>query len=319
MIRVLVIGGTGLVGSYLVKCLVTEGHKVSIVSRSADRVPSTACAIVADISLPGWTKNSDINPQDFDVVIHLAYATTEDKTYDRSVTVDSVIELITHFKSSSLQHFLYMGSMSVFGIELPVGELDESTPKVADNDYAKNKIDASYAVMSADVDYKVSVLHPTGVYDNTSKRIKSYREMFSKGYLVLDAGGHGINNIVHAYDLAAAIYACSTRMIGNRAEEYVVNGETISYAEWFSILEREQGLNNLSRLPAILIPFCRRPFRRFLIALGYRIPILNPAYKLKMYERKAKFVSEKAEAHFKWKPKILFLDAIISKDFDSSS
>ena len=61
MMRVLVIGGTGLVGSYLVKCLVTEGHKVSIVSRSADRVPTTARAIVADISLPGWTKNSDIN------------------------------------------------------------------------------------------------------------------------------------------------------------------------------------------------------------------------------------------------------------------
>jgi nucleoside-diphosphate-sugar epimerase len=316
--RALVIGGTGLVGSYLVKRLVADGHKVSIVSRSVDRVPKTAQAIVADVSLSGWAKNAAINPLDFDVVVYLAYATTDDGSYDRTVTVDSAIELMEHFKMSSLQHFLYGGSMSVFGLELPVGNLDESAPRVADNDYAKNKIDASSAVMSAGVDYKVSVLHPTGVYDKTSKRLKSYRKMLSSGYLVLDAGGHGINNIVHAGDLAAAIYACSTRVIGKRAEEYVVNGEGISYAEWLSILESENGLNNLPRLPAVFTPLYRGPLRRFLIALGYRIPIIMPAYKRKIYERESRFISKKAEVHFGWQPKIFFQDAINSTHVTSA-
>lgn len=311
--RVLIIGGTGLVGSFLVKYFVAEGHKVSIVSRSAERVPKTARAIVADISLIGWTKNMVINPEDFDVVVYLAYATTEDKSYDRIVTVDSVVEIIEHFKKASLQHFIYVGSMSVFGIELPAGTFDENTPKIADNDYARNKIDACAAVISSHVDFKVSVLHPTGVYGSTSKRLKSYREMLSKGYLVLDAGGHGINNIVHADDVAAAIYACSTRIIGNRAEEYIVNGETISFAEWFSILESKKGLNKHPRLPVIFAPWYRGPLRRFLIALGYRLPILMPAYKRRMYEREAYFVSDKAAAHFDWQPKILFQDVINPK------
>jgi len=318
MMRVLVIGGTGLVGSYVVKHFLAEGHKISIVSRSADRVPIAASAIVADVSLPGWTKNAVINPEDFEVVVYLAYATTEDKYYDRTVTVDSAIEIIEYFKESSLQHFIFGGSMSVFGIELPAGILDENAPRVADNDYARNKVDACAALISSDVDFKVSVLHPTGIYDDTSKRMKSYREMLSWGYFVLDAGGHGINNIVHADDVGAAIYACSTRLIGNRAEEYIINGEAVSFEEWFSILESEKNLNKRRRLPAILAPCYRGPLRRFFIAFGYALPILMPAYKRKIYERDTEFVSEKAAVHFGWQAKTHFKDVINSTNDTSA-
>lgn len=309
--RILIIGGTGLVGSYLVARCVAAGFEVAIVSRSADRVPKEARAIVADISSPGWVKNSGINPQDFDVVVHLAYSTTGDASYDRTVTVDSVVETVDHFSASRLQHFIYLGSMSVFGIDLPPGRLDEKAPRVADNDYARNKIDASAAMMEARVNFLVSVLHPTGVYDAASKRIKSYRDMLTSGYIVLDEGGRGINNIIHADDVAAAILACAKRKNGRRAEEYIVNGEAITYGDWFNIIEHQLGVAVRRRVPAKLLQLCRGPLRSVLRGIGFRPPILVPQYKRAIFERDTLLVSDKAAAHFGWRPRLRFQEVIL--------
>lgn len=211
--RVLIIGGTGLVGRYLLTRCVTAGHEVSVLTRSSARVPSTASAIVADISKPGWCMNADISLT-FDIVVYLAYSTTLNAACDRAVTVDSVNELLDHFNGSLLKHFIYVGSMSIFGIDLPTGILDETAPHVPDNDYAQNKIDASAAAIGASTSFKVSVLHPTGVFSSNSKRLNTYREMLTNGYFVFDSGGCGINNSVHADDVASAILACYSRQKG---------------------------------------------------------------------------------------------------------
>lgn len=308
--RVLIIGGTGLVGRYLLDRCVAAGHEIAVVTRSPDRVPVSARAIVADISKAGWAMNADIDPQAFDMVVHLAYATTQDAAYDRAVTVDSVAEVLRHFGNSSLKHFIYLGSMSVFGINLPPGKLDETAPRVPDNDYAQNKIDASAAAMGADASFKVSVLHPTGVYSSTSKRLKSYREILANGYLVLDAGGRGINNIIHAADVAAAILACATRKKGGRTEEYLVNGEAIKYSEWFAVLEQHLGVAGQHRVPAKLSSLCRGPLRRIMQAARLRLPIIMPAYKRAIFERDTLIVSDKATAHFGWQPCLRFKNVI---------
>jgi nucleoside-diphosphate-sugar epimerase len=308
--RVLILGGTGLVGGYLLARCISAGIEVTVVSRSADKVRKPARVIVADISRPGWALDAGIDPAAFDLVVHLAYATSGDASYDRAVTVDSVIETVRHFAGSPLKHFIYLGSMSVFGLDLPAGRLDENAPRVPDNDYARNKIDASAAVLAADVTFPVSILHPTGVHDITSKRLKSYREMLANGYIVLDAGGRGINNIVHADDVAAAIVACFTRQQGGHAEEYVINGEAIPFGEWLAILERQVGVANRPRLPIKFIQLYRWPLRRVLRAIGLRLPILLPAYKRAIFERGALFVSDKATAHFGWHPTYRFADVI---------
>jgi len=315
--RVLIIGGTGLVGRHLLNICKVAGHEVAVVTRSADRVPIGAHAIIADISKSGWVMNAKIDSNAYDTVVHLAYATSQDATYDRAVTVNSVVELLRHFQDSLLKHFIYLGSMSIFGIELPPGQLDENAERVPDNDYAQNKIDASAAVMGADVSFMVSVLHPTGVYSATSRRLKSYCEMLAIGYLVLDSGGGGINNIVHAADVASAILSCAIRNKGERAEEYLINGEKIKYSEWFGVLEQHIGASQ-HRVPSRLAKLCRGPLRLLFRAARLRIPIIMPSYKRAMYERDTIFLSDKATIHFGYEPCLRFKDVMANDDKETS-
>lgn len=305
----LVIGGTGLIGRYLLDRLAMDGHDVSVVTRDPRKVPITACPIVADISQVGWSNVIDATAYDY--VVHMAYATTGDADYDRAVTVNSVAEAVEHFCDSSLKHFVLVGSMSVFGMELPAGIVDEQTPRVSDCEYAQNKIDAVGAAEGADVKYSLSVLHPTGVYADGCKRLSMYSEILSQGYFLLQAGGQGINNIVHADDVAAAIVAVVNRKLGGRTQEYIINGETISFSDWLAALEKCYGVEAKTRLPAALAPICRGPVRRILASIGgLRSPITLPAYKAALFERKAVLSSDKARLHFAWRASHCFTDVM---------
>lgn len=307
----LVIGGTGLIGGYLLNRLTMDGHEVSVVTREPKRVPTPARPIVADISQAGWL--DAIDPTAYDYVVHMAYATTGDADYDRAVTVTSVAETVKHFRDSLLKHFVLLGSMSVFGMELPAGMLDEQMPRVPDCEYARNKIDAAGAAMGVDVEFPLSVLHPTGVYADGSKRLNMYSEILARGYIVLQAGGQGINNIVHADDVAAAVVAVANRKLGGRVEEYIINGETISFADWLGALEKCLGVEERRRLPVVLAPICRGPVRRIFAAMGLREPIALPAYKAALFERRAALSSDKARLHFAWRASHRFADVMDSR------
>lgn len=310
----LVIGGSGLVGRFLVDRLVSKGHKVSVVSRDPTRVKAPVLPIVADVSKAGWL--AAIDPAQFDYVVHMAYATTGAAEYDRAVTVKSVADVIEHFRGSLLRHFILLGSMSAFGMKLPDGKIDEDAPRVPDCEYARNKIDAAAAAMGANADFPLSVLHPTGVYSDGSKRLNMYEHILTQGYIVDQEKRRGINNIVHADDVANAIVEAASRESGSKAEEYIINGEAVVFSDWLAALERRLGVADRKRLPPFMAPVCRGPARRILSLAGFRVPIQLPQYKTQIFERKAYFSAEKAMAHFGWGASRRFSD-VVSKVKDS--
>lgn len=301
-------GGSGLVGRFLVDRLVSEGHRVTVVSRDPERVKAPALPIVADVSKAGWL--GSIDPVQFDYVVHMAYATTGAAEYDRAVTVKSVADVVEHFRGSSLRHFILLGSMSVFGMKLRDGKIDEAAPRVPDCQYARNKIDAAAAAMGANTNFPLSVLHPTGVYSEGSKRLKMYENILTQGYILDQEKRRGINNIVHADDVANAIVGAASRESGGKAEEYIINGEAVIFSDWLSALERRLVVADRQRLPSFLAPLCRGPVRRLLALAGLRVPIRLPAYKTEIFEREALFSSEKALAHFGWCASRRFSDVV---------
>jgi nucleoside-diphosphate-sugar epimerase len=306
--RWLVLGGTGLIGRYLVQQLLARGDTVGVVTRGVQSLPAGAAVIISDIAKPDWLAEAALRAADYDAVCHLAYATTGSDGFDRQVTVESVTTLLNFFSKTALRHFVYAGSMTVFGEKTPPGLLEETAPHLGESAYARNKIAAANAVLNAPVFFKVSVLHPTGVYDRHSKRLENYQAILKQGYI--DAPLTGVNNIVHAKEVAAAIIACGERDRGERAEDYIINGEAIDYQEWVAALEWRIGVAEQARLPFWLSRYLRGPLASCARQLGLRRAIRVAPYKSALYQLKTIYSSQKAAVDFGFRPQIKFTEVI---------
>jgi len=310
--NILVLGGTGLIGRYLLKRLLALGHNVHVVSRNPDKVQFNSVSlqvIRADIGSADWLGKIDAGS--YHVIYHLAYATTEDEAYNRTVTVDSVRLLMNQLKNlgnENVRHFVYVGSMVVFGLSPKDSIVTEISEKIADSVYAANKIAATTLALDSSAPFLTTVIHPTGVYDETSKRIEFYRQLLEQNYIPALSSGNGINNIVYADDVALALINCLNRPTKNKSEEYLINGEAIAYREWLGLLEKTVKQRNKVRVPAFMKVVFRGPIRRFVNSLGVRCPIYISKNKQSEYERKTIFSSAKATADFSYAPRIKFID-----------
>ena len=310
--KTLVIGGTGLVGRFLLNQLLQYGHSVDVVTRNAAKLTISSAsvrAVVADIASPDWLQHSALHLAEYDVVYHLAYATTGDDAYDRAVTVDSVravIEGLRAIVDGRSRHFVYTGSMVVFGSMPGDHIVTEASVKNGDTPYASNKIAATQLALQAGPGLLCTVLHPTGVYAEYSSRIDSYRELLSRNYVPDHLSRHGVNNIIYADDLARALVQCLNRPRDHLAEEYIVNGESKLFTEWFAELASTVRRRSWIQLPVFTRHVCRGPLRRLLNSVGIGCPLPFAEKKESVFERKTTFCSGKARAHFGFDPQTLF-------------
>lgn len=273
----LVLGGTGLVGQYLVPRLVGQGFDVDIVSRGESGViggEPNVRLINADLQNPDWIEFAGLRLERYDVIYHLAYAVGPDEARNRAVTVDSVGLLLEGLSGISVQrkrHFVYVGSMAVFGVRPADEVVTESSRRNADSEYAENKLAATNLAMTPVRGVVCTVLHPTGVYDEKSSRINKYRKLLSANY-VPALPKLGMNNIVHADDVANALVLCLDRGLEENAE-YIINGESVSFRDWFSCLESTVESRCRLRLPEAFRFICRGPIRNLLNRLHICCPI----------------------------------------------
>jgi nucleoside-diphosphate-sugar epimerase len=310
--KVLVIGGTGLVGRFLLQRLVQKGCDIDVITRDPGKltvVSEQIRPVVADLANQDWLPCSAVRLADYDVVYHLAYATSGNDAYDRSVTVDSVRTLVDRLRGISdgrSRHFVYTGSMVVFGAHPPDRTVTEASAKNGDTPYAENKIAATMCAMAAAPGLFCTVLHPTGVYAEHSSRINSYRALLAYNYVPTQLSKRSINSIVYADDVAAALWQCLDRPRDRLAEEYIINGETKLFVEWFSELSGTVRSRTWVRLPPVTRHICRGRLRRLLNAVGVGCPLPFAEKKGSVFERETLYSSDKARKHFGFAPQTSF-------------
>jgi nucleoside-diphosphate-sugar epimerase len=310
--KVLVIGGSGLIGRFLLKRLVQNGHHIDLVTRDPSKLAVVSLnirTVVADIALQDWLYRNTLHLANYDVVYHLAYATSGDDAYNRAVTVDSVRILVDGLRALAverLRHFVYTGSMVVFGARPTDRTVTETSAKIGDSPYAENKIAATICAMEPGPGLLCTVLHPTGVYSEHSARINRYRTLLAHNYIPNHFGSKSINNIVYADDVAAALVQCLDRPRNQSAEEYIINGETKSFSDWFSELSETTHRRSWVRLPAFTRYFCRGPVRRLLNTFGVGCPLPFSENKGSVFEQEAIYSCDKARQHFGFSPETSF-------------
>lgn len=228
MSRVLVTGGTGYVGRFIVERLLADGDAVTVFGRSTP--PSEFFSKPVDF-LAGDLEPRTVRPEAFagvDAIVHAAfdhvpgkYRGGEGDDPDGFVrrNRDGSIALFEAAKRAGVERGIFLSTRAVYGPKAAGTVLKEDTPAMPDTLYGKVKFDVEDALLAmADADFAPVVLRITGVYGPAAPgRPHKWAGIFDS-YLAGKEIAPRAGTEVHGDDVAAAV-----RIALDRATPTILN------------------------------------------------------------------------------------------------
>ncbi|MGM0823653.1 MAG: NAD-dependent epimerase/dehydratase family protein [Pseudomonadota bacterium] len=135
--NILLTGSRGMIGSHLLAQLSNQGHKISRLHTqdkiTKDDKDDKDAHTIKDLRL------RKINLSNFDTIIHLGFARPNSTENDIHDSIANSFELVTQAVQSSVDHFIFASSQSVYGFseDEVFTEESETNPQ---NSYARAKI-----------------------------------------------------------------------------------------------------------------------------------------------------------------------------------
>lgn len=120
-----------------------------------------------DMQNPNW---KNYNFSGYDTVFHVAGIAHQKETKENAylyyeVNRDLAIETANISKESGVRQFIFMSSMSVYGLDCSDELINLQTPTHPKTNYGKSKLEAEIEIQKlADKDFIVSILRPPMVY-----------------------------------------------------------------------------------------------------------------------------------------------------------
>jgi nucleoside-diphosphate-sugar epimerase len=213
--RALVTGGTGFVGSHLVRRLIGRGYQVTSIDKNRGLADDELRALGATLVTGSVTEASDVERvmAGQELVFHLASPFGDllqpDEAY-RAVEVDGTRNVLAAAERHGVRRVVHCSTQGVHGIiDTPCG--DEDSP-IAPRDYycyskaEGEKVAREFLARGLDV----VIVRPTSVYGPGDIRgwLKLFR-MASKGWFLMVGSGRTLNhpvyveNLVDLFELAA--------------------------------------------------------------------------------------------------------------------
>jgi len=235
--RIVVIGGTGHIGTWLVPRLVRSGHDVVVVSRGSRHPYHTS---------DEW-ENSDHVVMDRE-------STEMEGTFGnriRALRPDAVIDLICFNRASAghlvdalrddVGHFIHCGTLWVHGV--PVSRpYDETAPRHPFGDYGVRKAEIEEFLLSeARRGFPATILHPGHITGPGWSPINPaghldmgvFERLRSGSTVVLPEDGSATLQHVHADDVAAAFALAIAQPAGSVGEAFhVASREPVTMASY---------------------------------------------------------------------------------------
>jgi nucleoside-diphosphate-sugar epimerase len=274
-IKSLVIGGTGLVGSYIVEHLVRGGERPLVLSRS--RQPQGR----PDVD---WVRGDLATPEKID-------RPTVETMY---CTANAVLlgDALPRLFNPSLRRIVAFSSTSV------MTKLDSEV--AAERDMIRRLIEAEQKIAAQCEQHNVgwTILRPTLIYaEGRDTNITPLSRVIRKfRFMPLVGGGAGLRQPVHAEDLAVGAIAAACSPAAENKIYSLPGGETITYREMIGRIF--DGL----RMPRRAVPIPAALWRASFILAKPLFPNANVAMGIRMMKDMA-FDSSAAVRDFGWNPR----------------
>jgi nucleoside-diphosphate-sugar epimerase len=250
---ILVTGGTGLVGSHLIKLLLTKGYDVRALVRPGRMVPDDAEVsrlLTGNTNKPAgnfeWFEADILDPfalsdalQDVSHVYHCAAVVSFSKKDSHSmlaVNVEGTSNIVNACLNAGVEKLCYVSSIAALGQAEPGQMTDENTKwKTSRNNsaYAVSKYGGEREVWrGAEEGLKVVILSPSviigsGLLPGTPDR------MFGKLNRMMQFYTSGVNGYVDVRDVANAMLLLIQSDVSG--ERFVINSENISYHRFMQL------------------------------------------------------------------------------------
>jgi nucleoside-diphosphate-sugar epimerase len=215
MTRVLVSGGTGLVGSFIVEGLLDQGYQVTVGGRTR---PADAL-FSKPVSFEPLTLDSNRDQAAaFDGIDHLIHAAFDhlpgkyrggeggDPDGFRARNLDGTVRFFETAQNAGVKRCVFLSSRAVYGPQPDAAVVIEETPPHPDTLYGTVKLAAEQALTAmARPDFVTSSLRITGVYGAARPGMPHKWQTLFEDYLSGNAVEPHRGTEVHGNDVARAV------------------------------------------------------------------------------------------------------------------
>lgn len=240
---VLVTGGTGFLGAYIIKHLVERGHQVRAIRRTGSKLPFF---IPSDIlSSVEWVEGDvldlvslDESMEGIDTVVHAAAVvsfSSGDRHTMHQVNVEGTANVVNVALEKDVRRFVHISSVAALGRTRSgetVTEKKEWTDADLNTAYAVSKYKAEMEVWRGIAEgLEGVILNPSTVigYGNWQH---SSCAIFRTVYNEFPWYTTGVNGFVYVEDVARAVVALMETDI--TGERFIVNSDNWSYGQLFN-------------------------------------------------------------------------------------
>jgi 2-alkyl-3-oxoalkanoate reductase len=255
--RVLVTGGSGFLGSYIVEQLGQAGHEVVALVRRSSNVKFLSALPNVTFAYGSVEDAGAVEAavEGVDAIIHSAGLVKARSPRDfELVNVEGTKNLLASAKKrrDRVQRFVYISSLTA------VGPSQDGAPVAADREpnpvthYGRSKLRAEQAVLAAKGDLHVTVIRPPMVYGPRDNESFAFFQTVSRRVLPFLGDGKNTLSIVYGADAASACIRALFADIPSGRCYFVEDGKIYVWRDMLSELERVLERKALIR---ISIPF----------------------------------------------------------------
>lgn len=215
MTRVLVSGGTGFVGRFIVEHLARHGYEVVFGGRNPSVTGFFSAAVAFTPLALDANRDQQLAFTGIDHFVHAAFEHVpgryrggegDDPEGFRRANLDGSLRLLREARASGVKGCLFLSSRAVYGEQPPGLELTEETPCRPETLYGRIKLETELALAAmADPIFRPVNLRITGVYGETPAGVRhKWQDLFSD-YLSGRPVPSRAGTEVHGDDVGAAV------------------------------------------------------------------------------------------------------------------